>query len=79
MLCSNGIVIAKHIFFYQVCWIGSEAAFMAAHSNPISGSYLNFKNSCFIPQKLIKQGFQVNEIVEPLDKPLTFILGQDIR
>ena len=26
-------------------------------------------------KKIIKQGFQVNEIVEPLDKPLTFILG----
>ena len=23
------------------------------------------RNSCFIPRKLIKQGFQVNEIVEP--------------
>ena len=44
MLCSNGIVIAKHIFFYQVCWIVRlEAAFMAAHGNPMSGSYLNFK------------------------------------
>ena len=21
MLCNNDIVVAKHIFFYQVCWI----------------------------------------------------------
>ena len=66
MLCSNGIVIAKHIFFYQVCWIVRlEAAFMAAHSNPMSGSYLNFKKFMLYSKKIIKQGFQVDEIVEP--------------
>ena len=58
MLCSNGIVIAKHIFFYQVCWIvRPEAAFMAAHGNPCLDHILISRNSCFIPPKLIKQGF----------------------
>ena len=57
MLCSNGIVIAKHIFFYQVCWIvRPEAVFMAAHSNPMSGSYLNFKKFMLDSTKINKAG-----------------------
>ena len=57
MLCSNGIVIAKHIFFYQVCWIvRPEAAFMAAHGNSMSGSYLNFKKFMLDSTKINKAG-----------------------
>ena len=57
MLCSNGIVIAKHIFFYQVCWIvRPKAAFMAAHSNPMSESYLNFKKFMLYSTKINKAG-----------------------
>jgi len=57
MLCSNGIVIAKHFFFYQVCWIvRPEAVFMAAHSNPMSGSYLNFKKFMLYSTKINKAG-----------------------
>ena len=57
MLYNNGIVIAKHIFFYQVCWIvRPEAAFMAAHGNPMSGSYLNFKKFMLYSTKINKAG-----------------------
>ena len=67
MLCSNGIVIAKHIFFYQKSVGLSDQRRLSWQHIAIQclDHILISRNSCFIPQKLIKQGFQVNEIVEP--------------